>query len=322
MVMSSSIFSSDLLVRYWRRPASDRRWHLLIAVTGLTVLIGGSAALNRHAGPGALRISSAQIVFVGTSHVTRGIAVTSPSVVKIDMAALDLAVAQRAVEKRLTDWPKLRVAVIEVDEFSLFSDTVHSYERNLSELCGKLSLNALELPPQPNDLRRNYVAISGLWSGRGYASLWERKRLTIQNVATARTAHTKKPIAPTAEGALARVAYARNNLFVRSASENCEHYNLPALLALIGTLEQREVEVRLIRFPTTAAYRDARPAVWQERIDEAVAEVTRNYPDVELWDYSCDHRFTDDDFDDVDHLGKAGARRFTDIVLTRIATQR
>ena len=49
-----------------------------------------------------------------------------------------------------------------------------------------------------------------------------------------------------------------------------------------------------------------------------ISEIKKKYPEVQFYDYTCDKRFTSDDFQDAVHLNNNGARKFSKIMKEEI----
>ncbi|MEM7262513.1 MAG: hypothetical protein AAF488_11025, partial [Planctomycetota bacterium] len=327
-----SIFSSENFRAYAALPRTTRALHAAILLVAGLVLVASSEVLTARATARYLGSPGTQVLAIGTSHLTRALDPQAfpQEVVKIDRAALDLAVAEAVVREHQARWPSLEAVVIEVDEFSLFSDTVQAYSGDLSELCGRFGVNAIQLPARDLTSLRDYRRLSSLWRGEGFASLWERNRLTIRNVVDlpdVAPSHTNSPSSGSLDAARRRVAYAQHVLFRGGAEKRFREANLPALLALVRHFEERGAAVHLVRFPLSSAYREVRPAEWDPWIEEAIRTVRAAHPEVQLWDDregnaiapNRTELFTDEDFEDVDHLTREAARRWTQLLAHRLA---
>ncbi len=259
--MSSSIFSFRRFALYGALPASTRRWHaLLVGSTLLTVVLCMQCLRSMFRDP-RWRANDASVLCIGTSRARDGIRLSAfpwPTG-KMTLPALDHATSAAALTAHQQLWPQLSLVLIEVDEFSLFSDSVRTHWSNFSELCGPLDLSALATPRRPGDTVRDLRRILNLLSGNGVPALHHQKRLTVENVSPRPQARKPRRFDGARwrlnrSTARHRIRHARSDVFFGSAaSENAEQHNIPALVDLVAHLRRRGIAVVLVAFPCHAA---------------------------------------------------------------------
>ncbi|MEM7233969.1 MAG: SGNH/GDSL hydrolase family protein [Planctomycetota bacterium] len=339
MAESSSTFNFEYLRRFVRLDRRTHAWHALVVASTLVVFGLCFGALESLFRSPAWSDARARVLFLGTSHTATLPAGKMPwPSAKIAFPALDVDVASAAVEEHRDLWPELELAVIEIDEFSLFSDTVASQVEDLSSLCGRMELSAWALPLRPDDPLLSYQAFLNLFYGRGVPALYHRHRLRLQNVvrvlpaamgtayaestssvksASSTTTKSEQRAPLTEDTAKGRIQIARHRYF-RHAEEANSKRNAEALASLVTSLRQEGVSVVFLTLPTHSSYSDERPSKWDDWIDAAIASVCDRCGHVPYLDLRDDSRFVDEDFKDPDHLNARGARRLVDVLAASI----
>lgn len=284
---------------------------VLVAAAGLTAFVMRRANVALK----PWNFDTATIVFVGTSHTANGIVpvASGPPVGVVSFPGLDHQLANAVMAQHEDRWPRLSVAVLEVDEFTLFTDMTRTDREAPLELLARLDLAIGDLPPAAD---RGLAWRSRMWlAGKGTSVLDPSLRFTAR-----RLFFTAPPVreqrALTAAAGVARVAYLRGIAVGRIAD------NIDALVRLSRRLTGRGVHIVLMSYPQHYYYRAARPPEWNVIIDQATRTVMGAVPDVERWDYRTDSAFVDGDFANVDHLSAAGAEKLSTRVVQLLSERR
>lgn len=316
MDMNSSTSSSD--VTGHADPALRRAaWGSVATVAGLVVVVlTGAGLLQRsNASLKPWNMGGAEILFVGTSHAGSGV---DPNAFKrpvgvMSFRGLDHQLADAVLATNEQRWPRMSIAVIEVDEFTLLTDMTQTGREAPLELLARLDLSIGELPASAD---RGALWRARMWgSGNGSSALYPRMRWTAKRLfydpEPAREAH---PV--TAEAGRLRVEY------VHRISEGRVEDNIRALVTSVRRLRSRGVRVVLMSYPEHQYYRAARPRAWDEAVAQAVTAVRTADGPVDYWDFRSDPSFADADFANIDHLSAEGASRLSAILASRLGESR
>jgi hypothetical protein len=95
--------------------------------------------------------------------------------------------------------------------------------------------------------------------------------------------------------------------------------NLRALTALTEAAEARGVDVTLVTLPVTPDYLRHLDPIRRERRKTQLNQFTITYPSVGYVNEEEDDRFQGSDFQDVDHLSRKGATKFTHLLIERLS---
>ncbi len=308
----------------------------LAAPLGLVLVGLVSDALRdpRAGGP------EARVLFIGSSHAEGAL---DPAVLPWPSAfltapGLDLALAEAAWTAHAADgpegrWPRLERVVIELDEYTLFTDRVEQQRHDLSHLLARLDLDLLELPPGPHPWRRRLDLLKNALRGRGFAALHPDRRPSFGKLWTAWTWHREPPptgggpVPPEADPPLPRRAPALDPEAGRVGIATVERLTRDApgrraaLIRLTETLRRRGLEVVFVTYPSHPIYTEARPPAWDAAIAEAAEAACGGRPPCPRWLDLRRHPLPDAAFTNVTHLNPAGARRFTRHLVERLAAE-
>ncbi|MBI2378462.1 MAG: hypothetical protein HYV07_30970 [Deltaproteobacteria bacterium] len=295
----------------------------MIALVGVAL---GFRALRTLIPPPLFGTEDTQLLFVGTSHVGDGIAYTRmpwPTAM-LAHAGADQRLLTKAFLEHRERWPRLRVAVVEVDEVSLVGDRFWTQRFDLSATCGELDLDAHQLPSsRAEPVRLAWVAWN-LARGRGFSALHASRRLTLETVrrllASPRGPWRPEKSSPNQVSTSSiSVARTREGLarLERDAVEPSA--NVRALGELVAALEASGVRVVLLSLPQHPAYLGLRPERFvratRAALDE-VRKVSRTEPTV--WD-DRGMSLTDEDFTNATHLSSLGAARYASLLSRRLS---
>lgn len=331
--MSSSTSSSES-----PRAGSTRSAGALVAAAfalavplGLLLVGAVSDALRdpRAGGP------EARVLFIGSSHAEGALdpaALPWPSAF-LTAPGLDLALAEAAFAAHDAEgrWPKLERVVIELDEYTLFTDRVEQQRHDLSHLLAKLDLSLLELPPGPRPWARRLDLLKSALRGRGFAALHPDRRPSFANLWTAWTWRREPPPTgggpippPETDPALPRAPAAldpeggRVGVATVTRLTRDPPGRRAALVRLTETLRRRGLEVVFVSYPSHPIYTEARPPAWDAAIAEAADAACAGRPPCPRWLDLRRHPLPDAAFTNVTHLNPAGARRFTRHLVTEL----
>jgi hypothetical protein len=305
--MSSSTSSSN-------GPSARRRAALRVAVRaiGALAVIGLGVNVLKRTNPALERwnVGQAETLFVGTSHTDSGIepAAFDRPIGVVSFPALDHRLAEAVITRHEDRWPRLKYAVIEIDEFTLFTDATQTNGEDPLELLTKLDLSIGDLPPAAD--RGSLWRALTLLSGNGTTALHPSLRFTARRLFYDAPPSERRPLQRSA-GWL-RVGFLSRISVGRPAD------NIDALVRLSRRLATRGIRVALMTYPQHEYYRAARPPAWDATIAEAVQAVRKSVPDVEYWDFRSQSGFSDEDFFNVDHLSDAGAFKLSSLVARRL----
>jgi hypothetical protein len=310
--MTSSIFSSDRLRRLRGQPPRVVVAWLARAAAVVAVLWVCIVILDRtNPAIAAWNTDSAEILFVGSSHTATGIdpAAFDGSAGVVSFPGLDHRLSAAAIGRHLDRWPRLGRAFLEVDEFTLLTDMSGTMGDNPLEVLARLDLSLWDLPPAPE--RGVWWRARMLLAGKGTGALDPSVRFNTERVFYG-SAPDESARTLTASAGVARMNYLK-----RIAAGDVDD-NVRALVELTRLLAARRVEVTLLSYPQHRFYREARPAEWDRRIEQVVRAVQGVNGAVGYWDLRGDAAFADADFQNVDHLGDAGARKLSAMIADRI----
>lgn len=273
------------------------------------------ALLEHRTLPPTWNTPQAEVLFLGASHTYDAIdpAAFDRPVGRLSSAAVDLELLAAALLQHIDRWPHLEMVAIEIDDFTLQKDRVTDLHSDLQEIVGELHLWSTSLPNRAPIGERWFWKIKNLLEGRGTPGLYWRRRPTLDRLLnpdeidapfTRKKAEDRAvPLLDEGHGRLRARALARS---IKGPAEP----NLRALEKLVSQLTDRGIGVVLISYPIHEVYARARPAAWEELVEEAVLRARAKH-DVLWLDHRFSHGFADDAFLDIDHLSEIGAAAYS-----------
>jgi hypothetical protein len=273
----------------------------------------------------------AEILFVGSSHVYSG--VRSPAFERpagvVSFAGMNVALAEAVLRKHRALWPKLGLIVLEVDEFTLLTDTVSGIRDDLGHLCDRLGLSFWDLPRGDSAA---WEHAGRAMRGCSWALLGPRHRLSLPRLRARLVGGGAlfEPPRPPRSWTESGVALSEQNAKKRTrfleelveAAPGAKARNLAALSALASTASRQGLELALISLPKHRYYRQLRPTAWDEAIGAAVHAARRGGArNAEHWNLQADPRFRDAAFEDQDHLNAAGAAALAPLLEDLVAAR-
>ncbi len=306
--MSSSTSSSE-------SRAARARWIAVLSLSMAVVVAAAARILPDLAVDPDWNRGAAEVLFVGSSHVHAGIRADdlAAPVGVVSFAGLNAELARTVVREHEALWPKLRTLVIEVDEFTLLTDTIAGIRGDLTHLCDRLGLSFWDLPVA-SPIEHARAAIDGCaWSAAGPSHRLSLPRLRSRLVGGGALFEPPRPKRSWADSGIAlseRNAEKRARFLeeLSAAAPDAAQRNHEAIAALVRFAEARGWQVALISLPKHAFYRRHRPEDWDAAIAAAVDTARRAAANaVAHWNLSADPRFGDDAFEDQDHLNPTGA---------------
>ena len=334
--MSSSIFSSEVLRSWWRRPAAEKRRALLgaaLLVAIVPIAHGLAAAVDEALLPYSslapyvlareALTESTEVVFAGSSHFLLGI---RPDLFSFDAMSVvgpgwDYRTLEAAVRANLDRTPNLRLAVVELDLFPLRIDTPF-VQRGRCRTLRVWGIGPEEVPCSDTDLDAGPF---GAWAEILVPSprltpwaIWEIVKPRFVGPVEGRTpiaGHRRvEAVGDPERHGPRRVAWLRD----RFGARYVEH-NRAALERLVGLLVARGVEVVLLRMPHQESFTGSVPAAWSEQLDEVVAGLREaSGRELPVWDYEDAPGFAPTDFMDSVHLNAAGVEKLAGLLERRI----
>ncbi len=262
-------------------------------------------------------------MFVGSSHVGNGVDESGyhPPAGVLAFPGMSSEVALAAYKNHGHLWSQLRVLIVEVDEFTLLSDPLRITNGDPSEMTGRLRLNSWKLPASEIVSVRPWWLLRNLALGRGLVPLDERVRFTTSGVLLSALDFEAvlpsigpTPSAPGKEARFSAKLAARRVNYLRSFKIHSPQSSIDALVELALLAHENEQQIVLITFPTHSTYNQARPAVWDTAIEEAVSQVREAVPasTIHHWDLRNHPALRDERFyANQDHLNEQGAKTLT-----------
>jgi hypothetical protein len=335
--MSSSIFSSENLRRYFALPRRERWWHAAIAFGAVMTLAlcrqvpgalyGRSGCEGGSLGSTAVASLSdrTEVLFAGSSHVLFGVRPQRYTVRAMNLAAtwLDYTCIRTILGKHLSRVPNLAVAVIEYDELPYVSDLVPAMlnsgdPRPLQEL----DLTPVEFPTTGALQTARVVAMAFIYPFTGLSRVtpfaWSKR-----TDACSPLYRPARGFAPgyyytdgvTPKNFNAQAVY--HALAKAAANERAVARNRAALTETIALLRHRGVTVVLLRLPHARDYLPRRPPIIAARFRELQAlalAASRSDARVLVWDLAEHPSFTPADFCDIHHLNATGADKLAKLL--------
>ncbi len=326
--MSSSTSSSE-----------RRRWHITLALLALAVfvltraLINAVSPLHPPIRPAHTRLDAigpaTETLFVGTSHMAFGIDRRSwgPSGLKLAAGALDYVCMEPLVSRALARAPQLRTVVLEADIIALRGDTVARRNGDLRDLYA-LGLQVDDFPRSPYWRFKQRLTESAplrhlFFQNRltPEALLWYRQParavagLDVPGDAEQLPTDVIKP----ANDGRVVVGFHRADL-----EQDRSDANRRALLALARRLQQRGLDVVLLRLPHHPSYAAHQPAEWEQQMADLRDTLARELDPrrYRYLDWFQDPTFPDAEFLDGHHLNAHGAARLTARLQAELARPR
>src|SRR5690554_4031209 len=105
-----------------------------------------------------------------------------------------------------------------------------------------------------------------------------------------------------------------NDLIATRSDDKRVNQNRKYLEEIIQKCAEKNVKVILINVPLYVSYRDNLNTKFLKQQKDFCHYFTENHENVMFYDFSCDPRFTEDDYYDVTHLNERGAEKFTVLI--------
>lgn len=328
--MSSSTSSSENDSEYRSEDGAGRpAWIAIVALAMAGVVWAAARTLPHLAVDAEWNRGRAEVLFVGSSHLQAGIhtAKLAPAVGVVSFAGLNVELAESVVRKHHALWPELRTLVLEVDEFTLLTDTVAGIRGDLTHLCDRLGLSFWDLPAA-SPLEQARRAMDGCsWAGAGPRHRLSLPRLRGRLVGGGGFFEPPQPKRSWADSGIAlseRNADKRARFVeeLAAAAPGAAARNRAATAALARFASERGWEVALVSLPKHRLYRRHRHAAWDAAIEAAIdAARQAGSADIAYWDLQADPCFEDDAFEDQDHLNATGAASLAPLLDALLAGQ-
>lgn len=326
-----------------------KRWLVTLFLAAIGTLIVSVAMLRWIFPVPPEWPQGSEILFLGSSHTQRGSPFEVPwfpwTVGRVAVGGADASITGAAALKYAEDRPELDLVVIEIDEFTLYTDTVKVNRGDLSTHCWRAGLNVLELPsrsvvPYASIKAANLVMGRGInlfskhgrltthnfdnlverWSidsgsRRGYGDL-ESKEWAVQE-ARSRLLETEnlKPTIQRRKGLELTLLNAKRRVRGVTRRAGVPDFNIQAVARLAKVMHDRGVGLAFIRYPKHELYLGIRPDEWDVVLGLArkTAEVEVGQ-DIPCWDFQETLSLADWEFRDISHVNHYGRRRLAVLV--------
>ena len=102
-----------------------------------------------------------------------------------------------------------------------------------------------------------------------------------------------------------------NALISEMAYGNLIDQNRRYVEEIITKSMEKDVKVLLVNVPLYDSYRNTQDREFLKQQKDFCASFAKKYDNVQFYDFSDDHRFTEKDFYDANHLNDKGTKKFT-----------
>ncbi|MDA1013861.1 MAG: hypothetical protein O3A00_05330 [Planctomycetota bacterium] len=320
--MNSSIFSFELVGRYWQLPRRERFWHCVIVVAFAGVVAGGSyvksvvrpqkAMTNSHRFAYESLSDATRVLAVGSSRVYHGV---DPrefriSAVNASMGGADFQIQESLLRHALDRAAHVNFVLLEFGQVPLESPGKYDYRGDFAGLLDQgVQLDDLDL--SRSEYIQAYFDHLPLFRFRFAPEIWiVHRRPVIPG------------FLPTTRVMSSEAAIARNDSILDDAvhAPHCPlttaervRRNRLALERMIRILRTRGIPFALVDFPMHPlvprlrdySHSDAYVGTLDQLRDQGLLA------DREHWDLSEARFLAPEDFSDEDHLNSSGAKKLT-----------
>jgi len=265
---------------------------------------------------------SVEVIFIGSSHVEKGIDPHWISAVSFNLAYVsqDVYNTYKLIERYLENMPRLRMVILGISFYDLNFDETHESPFFTVEYYQAAGI-------WPRHLGVDFLAnwsvfyvhqadfIRDLISGKkptefqhmpaGFqVEIQLAGEALVDNGFRYSSGSMQQSMMSLNGGQRARYHQSYNDAFVQRENTNL-------LKALTLLLSRKNIRLLLITIPVTTYYKKSYTGNYLGDFYRSVSEFTRMHPDVSYNDYSENHDHPDAEFLNSDHLNFRGAKRFT-----------